>query len=149
MPLTEQLATTIADAMRARDPVRLSALRMLKAALMNKEVERGRPLNDAEELQVVASVVKQRKDSIDQFSRAGRQELVDKEKAELAVIEGYLPPALAAEDLERIVGEVIAETGASSSKDMGKVMKGVMARLAGAQVDGKTVNELVRRRLAG
>jgi hypothetical protein len=149
MPLTEQLATTIADAMRARDPVRLSALRMLKAALMNKEVERGRPLNDAEELQVVASVVKQRKDSIDQFSRAGRQELVDKEKAELAVIEGYLPPALAAEDLERIVGEVIAETGASSSKDMGKVMKGVMARLAGAQVDGKAVNELVRRRLAG
>ena len=149
MPLTEQLAATIADAMRARDQVRLSALRMLKAALMNKEVERGRPLNDAEELQVVASVVKQRKDSIDQFSRAGRQELVDKEKAELAVIEGYLPPALAAEDLERIVGEVIAETGASSSKDMGKVMKGVMARLAGAQVDGKTVNELVRRRLAG
>ena len=149
MPLTEQLATTIADAMRARDPVRLSALRMLKAALMNKEVERGRPLNDAEELQVVASVVKQRKDSIEQFSRAGRQELVDKEKAELAVIESYLPPALAAEDLERIVGEVIAETGASSSKDMGKVMKGVMARLAGAQVDGKAVNELVRRRLAG
>ena len=149
MPLIEQLATTIAEAMKARDQVRLSSLRMLKAALMNKEVERGRPLNDAEELQVVASVVKQRKDSIDQFSRAGRQELVDKEKAELAVIEGYLPPALAAEDLERIVGEVIAETGASSSKDMGKVMKGVMARLAGAQVDGKTVNELVRRRLAG
>jgi uncharacterized protein len=149
MPLTEQLVTTIAEAMRARDPVRLSALRMLKAALMNKEVEKGRPLNDAEELQVVASLVKQRKDSIDQFARAGRQELVDKEKAELAVVESYLPPALAAEDLERLVGEVIAETGASSSKDMGKVMKGVMARLAGAQVDGKAVNELVRRRLAG
>jgi uncharacterized protein len=149
MPLTEQLAPMIADAMKARDLVRLSALRMLKAALMNKEVEKGRSLNDAEELQVVASLVKQRKDSIDQFGKAGRQELVDKEKAELAVIEGYLPPALSTGDLERIVDEVVAETGASSPKDMGKVMKGVMARLAGAQVDGKAVNELVRKRLAG
>jgi uncharacterized protein YqeY len=149
MPLIEQLATTIAEAMKARDQLRLSSLRMLKAALMNKEVEKGRSLTDAEELQVVASLVKQRKDSIDQFTRAGRQDLVDKETAELVFIEAYLPPALGAQDLERVVAEVVAETGATSPKDMGKVMKGVMAKLAGAQVDGKAVNELVRRRLAG
>ena len=149
MPLIEQLVTTIAEAMKARDQARLSALRMLKAALMNKEVEKGGPLTDAEDLQVVASLVKQRKDSIDQFTKAGRQELVDKEKAELAIVEAYLPPALGAEDLERIVAEVLSETGATSPKDMGKVMKGVMAKLAGAPVDGKAVSELVKRRLAG
>jgi uncharacterized protein len=149
MPLTEQLTTTIAEAMKARDQARLSPLRMLKAALMNREVERGRPLNEAEDLQVVASLVKQRKDSIDQFAKAGRQDLVEKETAELAVIESYLPPAIGAEDIDRIVSDVIAETGATSPKDMGKVMKGIMARLAGAQVDGRAVNELVRRRLAG
>lgn len=149
MPLIEQLVTTIAEAMKARDQARLSALRMLKAALMNKEVEKGGALTDAEDLQVVASLVKQRKDSIDQFAKAGRQELVDKETAELAIVEAYLPPALGAEDLERIVSEVISETGATSPKDMGKAMKGVMAKLAGAQVDGKAVSELVKRRLAG
>ena len=149
MPLIEQLTTTIAEAMKARDQARLSALRMLKAALMNREVERARPLTEAEDLQVVATMVKQRKDSIDQFAKAGRQDLVDKETAELAVIEAYLPPAVGADDLERIVAEVVSETGATSPKDMGKVMKGVMARLAGAQVDGKAVSELVKRRLAG
>jgi hypothetical protein len=149
MPLIEQLVTTIADAMKARDQARLSALRMLKAALMNKEVEKGGPLTDAEDLQVVASLVKQRKDSIAQFAKAGRQELVDKETAELAIIEAYLPPALGVEDLERIVAAVLSETGATSPKDMGKVMKGVMTKLAGAQVDGKAVSELVKQRLAG
>jgi uncharacterized protein len=149
MPLIEQLVTTMAEAMKARDQARLSALRMLKAALMNKEVEKGGPLTDAEDLQVVASLVKQRKDSIEQFTKAGRQELVDKEKAELAIVEAYLPPALGAEDLERIVAEVLSETGATSPKDMGKVMKGVMAKLAGAQVDGKAVSALVKSRLAG
>ena len=149
MPLIEQLTTTIAEAMKARDQARLSALRMLKAALMNREVERARPLTEAEDLQVVATMVKQRKDSIDQFAKAGRQDLVDKETAELAVVEAYLPPAVGADDLERIVAEVVSETGATSPKDIGKVMKGVMARLAGAQVDGKAVSELVKRRLAG
>jgi uncharacterized protein len=149
MPLIDQLTTTIAEAMKARDQARLSPLRMLKAALMNKEVERGRPLTEAEDLQVVATLVKQRKDSIDQFAKAGRRDLVDKETAELAVVEAYLPPAIGADDLERILTEVIAETGATSPKDMGKVMKGVMARLAGAQVDGKTVSDLVKKRLAG
>jgi uncharacterized protein len=149
MSMIEQLSKSVADAMKARDQVRLSALRMLKAALMNREVERGQALTDAEELQVVTTMVKQRKDSIDQFSKGGRQDLVDKEKAELAVLEGYLPAAMSAEDLERVVAEVVAESGASSAKDMGKVMKGVMARLAGATVDGKTVSELVKKRLAG
>jgi uncharacterized protein len=149
MSLTEQLTKSIAEAMKARDQVRLSTLRMLKAGLTNREVERGRPLNDAEDLQVVAGLVKQRRESIDQFAKGGRQDLVAKETAELAILETYLPPALGAEDLERIVSEVVAETGAASPKDMGKVMKGVMARLAGATVDGKAVNELVKKRLAG
>jgi len=149
MSLIAQLTKTMAEAMKARDQSRLSPLRMLKAALMNREVERARPLTEAEELQVVATLVKQRKESIEQFAKGGRQDLVDKETAELAVLVTYLPPAPAAEDLERIVSEVIAETGAASPRDMGKVMKGVMARLAGAQVDGKAVNELVRNKLAG
>jgi uncharacterized protein len=149
MSLIEQLTRTIAEAMKARDQARLSPLRMLKAALMNREVERGRALTEAEELQVVATLVKQRKDSIDQFRKGGRQDLVDKETAELAVLDGYLPAAVPAEDLERIVSEVVAETGAASPRDIGTVMKGVMARLAGAPVDGKAVNDLVRRKLGG
>jgi uncharacterized protein len=149
MSLTDRVSKTMAEAMKARDQARLSTLRMLKAALTNREVERARPLTDAEELQVVAGLVKQRKESIDQFSKAGRQDLVDKETAEEAILETYLPPAVTAEGLERIVSEVIAETGASSPKDMGKVMKSVMARLAGAVADGKAVNELVKKRLAG
>jgi uncharacterized protein len=149
MSLTEHVSKSMTEAMKARDQARLSTLRMLKAALTNREVERGRPLTEAEDLQVVASLVKQRKDSIDQFSKAGRQDLVDKETAELGILETYLPPAVAASDLERLVSEVIAETGASSPKDTGKVMKGVMTRLAGAPVDGKMVSELVKKRLAG
>jgi hypothetical protein len=147
MSLMEQLTRSMADAMKARDQIRLSTLRMLKAALMNREVERGRPLTEAEDHQTVVALVKQRKESIEQFAKGGRQDLVDKETAELAVLETYLPPAVAAEDLDRIVTEVIRETGAASAKDVGKVMKGVMARLSGATVDGRAVNELVRRRL--
>lgn len=149
MSLSAQLSKTMAEAMKARDQARLSALRMLKAALMNREVERGRPLTDVEELQVVGSLAKQRKESIEQFSKGGRQDLVDKETAELAILQSYLPPATDAADLERIVSDVIASTGASSPRDMGKVMKEVMGRLAGATVDGKAVNELVRKKLAG
>ena len=116
---------------------------------MNKEVERGRPLTDVEDLQVVATLVKQRKDSIDQFARGGRQDLVDKETAELAILEAYLPPVVDAGEIERVVTEAVAETGAASPRDMGKVMKAVMAKLAGAQVDGKAVSDLVRRKLGG
>jgi uncharacterized protein YqeY len=144
----EVVTSAIADAMRKQEPVRLGALRMLKAALMNKEVERGRALDDAESLQVVTSLVKQRKDSIEQFSKGGRQDLVDKEAAEIRVLEAYLPPAADPAVIERAVADAISDTGATSVKDMGKVMKAAMARLAGQSVDGKIVNELVRQRLS-
>jgi len=133
--------------MRQRDPARLSALRMLKAALMNREVERGRTLDEAESLQVVASLVKQRKDSIEQFAKGGRQDLVDKEAAEIRVLDAYLPPAADPAAVEGAVLEAIKETGAASPKDMGRVMKVAMAKLAGQTVDGKIVNELVRQKL--
>ena len=134
--------------MRKHDPARLSALRMLKAALMNREVERGRALDDSESLQVVASLVKQRKDSIEQFTRGGRQDLADKEAAEILVLEAYLPAAADPAAIERAVAEAVQETGAASIKDMGRVMKAAMAKLAGQTVDGKAVNELVRAKLS-
>ena len=133
--------------MRAHEPVRLGALRMLKAALVNREVERGHVLDEAEALQVVASLVKQRKDSIEQFTKGGRQDLADKEAAEIVVLSAYLPPAADPAAVERAVAEAIQETGASSPKDMGRVMKAAMAKLAGQAVDGKAVNELVRQKL--
>jgi uncharacterized protein YqeY len=135
--------------MKAKDQARLVPLRMLKAAFMNREVEKGRALDENESRQVVASLVKQRRDSIDQFLKGGRKDLADKETAEIAILEGYLPPALDEADLERAVSEAVASTGATSPKDMGKVMKAVMAGLAGKTVDGKAVNELVRRKLGG
>lgn len=149
MPFLSEITTSIADAMRQRDQVRLSALRMLKAALMNREVQTGKALDDAEALQVVAALVKQRKDSIAQFTQAGRQDLVEKESADLAILEAFLPPAADPALVERAVADAVAETGATSAKDMGRVMKAVMAKLAGQSVDGKTVNELVRKALAG
>ena len=135
--------------MKVKDAGRLSALRMLKAAVMNKGVEKGRDLNDAEILQVVASLVKQRRDSIEQFAKAGRTDLVEKETGEIAVLEHYLPPAVSQDEIEAAVAAAIAETGASSPKDMGKVMKAVMPKLSGKHVDGRTVNKAVRRNLGG
>ena len=149
MALIDEVSAAIANAMRRQDAPRLSALRMLKAALMNREVEKSRALDDAESRQVVSSLVKQRRDSIEQFSKAGRQDLVDKETAEITILEQYLPPPLDAAALERAVAEAIAETGAASPKDMGRVMKATMARLAGQTVDGRLVNELVKKKLAG
>jgi uncharacterized protein YqeY len=148
LSLLDEVTTAIADAMRKREPVRLSALRMLKAALMNREVERGRALDDGEAGQVVSSLVKQRKDSIDQFTKGGRQDLVEKEAAEIRVLESYLPPAADRADIDRAIADAITETGATSVKDMGRVMKAAMARLAGQSVDGKTVNELVKQKLS-
>src|SRR6267378_831453 len=113
--------------MRKHESVRLSALRMLKAALMNREIERGRALDDAESLQVVASLVKQRKDSIEQFTKGGRQDLVDKEAAEIVVLEAYLPPAADPAAVDQAVADAIRDTGATSPKDMGRVMKAAMA----------------------
>jgi len=147
MSLINDVSTAIADAMRKKDAARLGALRMLKAAFMNKSVEKGRDLDDAEERQVVSSLVKQRRDSIEQFTKGGRQDLVDKETAEIAVLEAYLPPAVDPAALEQAVTAAIAETGATSAKDMGRVMKAAMGRLTGQTVDGKVVSDLVRRKL--
>jgi uncharacterized protein YqeY len=147
--LTDDVSAAITAAMRRQDAPRLSALRMLKAALMNRSVEKGRDLDDAESRQVVSVLVKQRRDSIEQFRNGGRQDLADKEAAEITVLESYLPPPADPAVIERAVADAIAETGASSPKDMGRVMKAVMARLAGATVDGKAVNDAVRRKLGG
>lgn len=149
MALIDEVSAAIADAMRRQDAPRLSALRMLKAALMNREVEKARALDDAESRQVVNSLVKQRRDSIEQFMKGGRQDLVDKETAEIAILEQYLPPPADPAALERAVAEAIAETGAASPKDMGRVMKAAMARLSGQSVDGRLVNDLVKKKLAG
>ena len=147
MTFAEDVNRAITGAMKSKDPLRLSTLRMLKTALMNREIERGRALDENESLQVVSALVKQRRDSIDQFLKGGRQDLADKETAEIVILESYLPPAVDAADLERTIDAVIASTGATSARDMGKVMKAVMAELAGKTVDGKAVNEIVRRKL--
>jgi uncharacterized protein len=147
MALIDEVNAAMTASMKARDQAKLSALRMLKTALVNRAVERGHELDQAESFQVVSSLVKQRRDSIEQFLKGGRKDLADKEAAEIGVLEGYLPPAAGPADIERAVEEAIAETGASSAKDVGRVMKVVMAKLAGMGVDGKLVNELVRRRL--
>jgi hypothetical protein len=148
MTLNEQVSADVTSAMKARDATRLSALRMLKAAVMNKGVEKGRDLDDGEVVQVVASLIKQRRDSIEQFSNAGRRDLVDKETAEIAVLERYLPPSATEAEIDDAVAAAIAETGATSAKDIGKVMKAVMPKLAGKHADGRAVNEAVRRKLA-
>jgi hypothetical protein len=148
LPLIDDVQAAMADAMRKQARERLSALRMLKAALVNREVEKGRALDDTESRQVVTALVKQRRDSIEQFTRGGRPDLADKEAAEIAVLESYLPAAADPAAVERAVIETIAETGAASPKDIGRVMKAVMAKLSGQNVDGKTVNELVRKKLA-
>ena len=147
MTFIEQISQDIAAAMRAKQTTRLGALRMAKAALMNREVEKGGALDDTESRQVMASLIKQRRDSIEQFRKGGRDDLADKETAEITVLEAYLPPALDAAALEAIVDEAITTSGATSAKDLGKVMKAVMPKLAGQAVDGKLVNDIVRRKL--
>jgi uncharacterized protein YqeY len=149
MGLAQDVNAAITAAMKARDQARLGPLRMLKTALTNKQVEKGRDLDEAEGLQVVASLVRQRHESIEQFRKGGRTDLVEKETREIKVLETYLPPALDEAELDALVQAAISETGATSPKDMGRVMKDLMPRLAGRGVDGKAVNELVRRKLGG
>jgi uncharacterized protein YqeY len=148
MSLETRLNTDIATAMKAKDTVRLGTFRMLKTALTNKSIEKGRALEPAEELQVVASLVKQRRDSIEQFTAGNRPDLADKEQAEIAVLETLLPPAASEAEIAAAVEQAVTETGAAGPKDMGKVMKAVMAALAGKTADGKKVNEAVRARLS-
>jgi uncharacterized protein YqeY len=147
MALIDTISENIASAMRARDQLRLGALRMAKAALMNREVAKGSALDEAESQQVIGSLIKQRRDSIEQFEKGGRPELARKEQAEIEVLEQFLPPPLDPADVDRAVNEAIAETGATSAKDLGRVMKAVMPKLAGRTVDGRVVNEIVRRKL--
>lgn len=146
-PLLQTVNADLATAMRARDQETLGVLRMLKTALTNKRVELARDVSDIEALQVVSTLVKQRRDSIDQFTAAGRDELAAKEGRELAILEQYLPPPVDAAALDEAVAAAIAETGATSVKDMGRVMKGVMARFSGQLVDGKLVSDRVRAAL--
>lgn len=143
----QTISADMATAMRARDQDTLGVLRMLKTALTNKRVELTREVSDLEALQVVSTLVKQRRDSIDQFTAAGRLELAEKEARELAILERYLPPPVDAAALDAAVATVIAETGASTVKDMGRVMKGVMAHFSGQLIDGKLVSDRVRAAL--
>jgi uncharacterized protein YqeY len=147
MKLFDRIGQDITAAMKAKDQARLAPLRMAKAALMNREVEKGRALEEPEAEQVLASLIKQRRDSIEQFTKGGRAELAAREAAEISVLESYLPPPVDAAAIEAAVDAVVAETGASGAKDLGRVMKGVMSRLAGQTVDGKVVNQLVRQKL--
>jgi hypothetical protein len=151
MPIAEQITKDMTAAMKARDELRLSTLRMVKAALKNKEVEKLAPLDDKEVLAVLVTLIKQRRDSIEQFTRGGRQDLADKEAAEIRIIESYMPQAASQEEILATVRAAIAEMGSPTMKDMGGVMKNVMAKFAasGARVDGKQVNTVVGRELKG
>ena len=147
MSLVADISTAITDAMRQKDAARLSALRMLKAAFMNKSIEKGHDLDDSEAQQVVSALVKQRRDSVEQFQKGGRQDLADKELAEITILESYLPPAADPALVEQAVIDAIAETGGASAKDMGKVMKAARTKLAGQTIDGKVVKEVGRKKV--
>jgi uncharacterized protein YqeY len=147
MSLRDRLTEDLKLAMKARDQLRMDVIRMIKAAVLNKEVELKKDLDDAEMSRIMTTMIKQRKESVEQFEKGQRAELAAKERQEISIIETYLPKALSAEELAQAVDAVIRETGATSAKDMGIVMKAVMARLAGQPVDGKSVSDLVRSKL--
>jgi uncharacterized protein YqeY len=148
MSLEQTLGADIVTAMKAKDQAKLAPLRMLKTALMNKSIEKGRALEGAEELAVVSMLVKQRRDSIEQFTNGGRADLADKEKAEITILEAYQPASASDDEIVAAVAAAVTETGATSVKDMGKVMKATMAGLAGKTVDGKKVSEAVKSKLS-
>jgi uncharacterized protein YqeY len=147
MSLKERIISDLTAAMKAKDASRTSTLRMVKASVMNREIEKGSALDDEELTKALQSLLKQRRDSIEQYEKAGRQELADKERAEIGVIEAYLPQAASREEIERAVEEAVNETGATSMREMGVVMKAAQARLAGRNADGRTVSEAVKARL--
>lgn len=149
MSLKDTIVADMTAAMKAKDAARTSTLRMVKAAIMHREKEGGGELTDDDVMKLLRSQVKQRRDSVEQYQKAGRQELVDKETAEITVIESYLPQAASEAEIETAVSEAIAETGAASMKDMGAVMKAVMPKLAGKNADGRVVSETVKKKLAG
>lgn len=147
MSLKERIISDMTTAMKARDAARLSTLRMVKASVMNREIEKGSALTDEELTKAMQSLVKQRRDSIEQYEKAGRQELADKERAEIEVIEDYLPQAATREEIEQAVIAAISETNASSMRDMGAVMKAVQASLTGRSADGRVVSEIIKAKL--
>jgi uncharacterized protein YqeY len=149
MSLRQTIISDLTASMKAQDVARTSTLRMVKAALQNREIEKGGELDDEEMNKLLRSLVKQRRDSVEQYEKGGRQDLVDKEKAEIEVIENYLPQAASRETMEEAVTAAIAETGANSVKDMGKVMKATQAALAGKNADGRTLSEIVKSKLGG
>lgn len=148
MSLSEQIQKDIVDAMKAKDELRLSVLRMVKAAIQLKEVEKMRQLDDAESIGLLQTLAKQRRESIDQFTKGGRQDLVDKETKELAIVEKYLPAAASAAEMDAAIARAISETGANSIKHMGVVVKAAKSALGGKTVDGKALSDRVRERLA-
>ena len=147
MSLKQTIISDLTSSMKAQDAPRTSTLRMVKAALQNREIEKGGELDDEEMGKLLRSLVKQRQDSVEQYEKGGRQELADKEKAEIEIIEAYLPQAASRETIEEAVAAAITETGASSMKDMGKVMKAAQAALAGKNADGRTLSEIVKSKL--
>jgi uncharacterized protein YqeY len=148
MTIQEKIQAQMTEAMRNKDQLRLGVLRMMKTAIKNKEIEKMKPLDDGEAVAVLNTLVKQRKDSIDQFRKGGREELAQKEEAEIKIIEEYLPAAASEDDIRKAIKEAIQETGASSIKDMGKVMKATLGRLAGKSADGSRVSQLVKEKLS-
>jgi len=147
MGFTDRIQKELTEAMKAKDELQLSVLRMMKTALHNKQVEKMKPLEDAEALQVLQTLIKQRKDSVEQFRDGGRHDLADKETKEIAIIEGYLPAGASEEEMDQAIAAAIAETGANSPKQMGAVMKAAKAKLEGKTVDGKVLSDRVRDRL--
>ena len=147
MSLRDRFTEDLKQAMKNRDQLRMDVIRLIKAAILNREIELKKDLDDAEMSRVMTTLVKQRRESIEHFQKGNRLDLANKEQMEIAIIEGYLPKALSPEDVASTVEAVIRESGASGIKDMGAVMKGVMARLAGQTVDGKQVSDLVRSKL--
>ncbi len=148
MTMKKQMEQDMIQAAKAKDKVRLSALRLIKTAMHNREIDLKRDLNEAEILQLLSGMVKQRKDSIEQFAKGGRADLVAQEEAELVIIQSFMPQQLSREEVEAEIDKAVSEAGASSVKDMGKVMKVLMPRITG-KADGKMVGELVKARLAG
>lgn len=149
MSLKERIVSDMTASMKAKDAARTSVLRMVKAFVMNREIEKGEPLSEEEMAKALQSLVKQRRDSVEQYERAGRQDLADKERAEIEVIEAYLPQAAPRAEVEQAVAAAIEETGASSMREMGAVMKAVQARLAGRNADNRLVSEIVKAKLGG
>lgn len=147
--LKQQIIFDLAASMKSQDSARTSTLRMVKAGMMNREIEKGGELDDNEMTQLLRSMIKQQRDSVEQYEKAARQDLADKEKAEIEIIKAYLPQAASLEEIEQAVGAAIAATGAASLKDIGRVMKAAQAALAGKNADGRTVSEIVKRKLAG